>query len=203
MAKFYSGLISLHGNLMAAVDLETTGSRVGYHEIIQVAVQPLNSDLEPVYRPFYMDVAPKYPERADKEATHVHGLNIYKLEQEALPAEKVADMLVEWYEGLDLAYGKRLVPLAHNWAFESCFLSDWLGEKCKNLIFHVHPRDSMLYAISVNDRACFLGETPPFNSVGLGSLCLNLGIVNERPHDALADARAEALLYRQLLRYEI
>lgn len=203
MATAHSGLISLRGNLMAAVDFETTGGRVGYHEIIQVAVQPLDSELRPIYRPFYADVSPKFPERADNEASRVHGLNLYDLQQNAPHAEKVADMLVEWWERLDLGFGKRLVPLAHNWAFEAGFMSDWLGETCKNLMFHVHPRDSMLYAIAVNDRACFMGENPPFNSVSLGSLCANLGVINENPHDALADARAEAELYYKLLRFEI
>ena len=203
MSKTYNGLVSLKGNLMAAVDLETTGTRVGYHEIIQVAVQPLDSELRPVYRPFYTNVAPKFPERADWQASQVHGLNLYKLQQEAPTLEKVADLLVEWFESLDLPFNKRLVPLAHNWSFEAGFLTDWLGDQCKNLMFHVHPRDSMLYAVAVNDRACFEGLRPPFGSVALGSLCLNLGVVNENPHDALADARAEAALYYQLLRFEI
>ena len=46
MVKVYSGLVHLNGNLMAAVDLETTGTQPGYHEIIQIAVVPLDSEFQ-------------------------------------------------------------------------------------------------------------------------------------------------------------
>ena len=61
----YPGLVHLNGCLMAAVDLETTGTRPGYHEIIQIAVVPLDSDFRPLadVRPFYTLVKPEYPER--------------------------------------------------------------------------------------------------------------------------------------------
>ena len=61
----YPGLVHLNGCLMAAVDLETTGTRPGYHEIIQIAVVPLDSDFKPLadVRPFYTLVKPNHPER--------------------------------------------------------------------------------------------------------------------------------------------
>ena len=34
--------MTLHGNRLAAVDLETTGTTPGYHEIVQIAVVPWN-----------------------------------------------------------------------------------------------------------------------------------------------------------------
>ncbi len=59
----YPGLVHLNGCLMAAVDLETTGTRPGYHEIIQIAVVPLDSDFKPLadVRPFYTLVKPEAP----------------------------------------------------------------------------------------------------------------------------------------------
>jgi DNA polymerase III epsilon subunit-like protein len=38
----------LNGNLLASIDLETTGLQAGYHEPIQIAVAPLNSDIRPL-----------------------------------------------------------------------------------------------------------------------------------------------------------
>jgi DNA polymerase III epsilon subunit-like protein len=60
MTKTYGGLVHLNGNLLASVDLETTGKRAGYHEPIQIAVVPLNSDLRPLdgVRPFYSTIKP-------------------------------------------------------------------------------------------------------------------------------------------------
>jgi DNA polymerase III epsilon subunit-like protein len=203
--KTYNGMVHMNGNLMAAIDFETTGGRAGYHEIIQVAVVPLDADLRPnqELRPFYHNIAPKHPERAEKEASVVHGLDLADLMLNAPSSEKVADLLLDWFEGLDLPNLKRLVPLAHNWAFEAGFGKAWLGNKLFEHIFHWHARDGMAFALSLKDRAAFAGEEDPFSFVGLGALCKRFGIVNENPHDALCDAVAEAEVYRALLRYEL
>lgn len=64
-------------------------------------------------------------------------------------SEKVADLLVEWFEKLELPFKRSLIPLAHNWAFESSFLKAWLGVDLVDQVFHSHARDTMLYAIAL------------------------------------------------------
>lgn len=201
MTKIYSGLVHLNGNLMAAVDLETTGTRAGYHEPIQIAVVPLDSDLRPLdgVNPFYTNIKPLFPERAEAGAGRVHGLNLDELVKHAPEPGRVADLLYEWWERLDLPFEKTLVPLAHNWAFESSFLKAWLGVDLAQKLFHSHARDSMLYALSINDKAVFAGESVPFARVGLTSMCKKFGVINANPHDALCDSLAEAEVYRALL----
>ena len=77
----YPGLVHLNGCLMAAVDLETTGTRPGYHEIIQIAVVPLDSDFKPLadVRPFYTLVKPKHPERESEAAKQKHKIPMSEL----------------------------------------------------------------------------------------------------------------------------
>src|SRR3972149_3394561 len=193
MAKTYSSLVHLNGNLLASVDLETTGLQAGYHEPIQIAIVPLNSDIKPLdVRPFYTTIRPNYPERQQTNAGYVHGLKLEDLVLHAPDAGRVQDLMVEWWEKLDLPVGKTLVPLAHNWAFESGFLRAWLGVDLSQQLFHGHARDAMLYALALNDKSAFLGLPAPFPKVGLGSICKKFSIVNPRPHDALCDAMAEA-----------
>jgi DNA polymerase III epsilon subunit-like protein len=201
MTKTYSGLVHLNGNLLVSIDLETTGLRAGYHEPIQIAVVPLNSDIRPLegVRPFYTTIKPEFPERQEKRVGYVHGIALEDLVLHAPSAGRVQDLLVEWWEKLDLPFGKTLVPLAHNWAFESGFLKAWLGIDLAGTLFHSHARDAMLYALSLNDKAAFMGLPAPFPRVGLGSLCKKFGVVNANPHDALSDAIAEAECYREML----
>ncbi len=201
--RTYNSLVHLNGNLMAAIDFETTGLEPGYHEIIQIGIVPLNSDFRPntELRPFYHNLAPKHPERSQAGAGQVHGLNLEDLILHSPSAERVADLLVDWWHGLDLPEGKTLVPLGFNWEFESGHGRHWLGYDLFNQLFHGHARDGMRLAISLNDRAAFAGETIPFSRVGLKGLCKYFGVINENPHDALSDAFAEAAVYRALLHH--
>lgn len=150
-------------------------------------------------RPF----KPLHPERADRRAGFIHGLNLEELVFHAPEPGKVADLLIEWWERLDLPFGKTLVPLAHNWAFEASFLKAWLGVDLVDKLFHPHARDAMLLALSMNDRAAFAGEKVPFNKVGLASLCRKFHVTNSNPHDALCDALAEAEVYRAMLHMDL
>ncbi len=201
MTKTYSGLVHLNGNVLASIDLETTGLQAGYHEPIQIAVVPLNSDIRPLegVRPFYTTIRPEHPERQQRRVGYVHGLNLEDLALHAPEIGKVQDLLLEWRDKLDLPFGKTLVPLAHNWAFESRFLQAWLGVELTNTLFSGHARDAMLFALSLNDKAAFFGLPAPFARVGLGSICKRFNVVNAHPHDALSDALAEAECYRAML----
>ena len=100
--------------------------------------------------------------------------------------DKVKDLFVEWFERLDLPFKKGLVPLAHNWAFESSCAEGMAGHHAvrRNLVQPRPRRDAA--GLAINDRAAFRGEPIPFNRVGLGSLCRKFNIVNANAHDALS-----------------
>jgi DNA polymerase III epsilon subunit-like protein len=197
----YPGLLHLNGNLLVSVDLETTGRQPGFHEIIQIACVPLGPDLKPSpkLRPFYTEIRPDFPERAEKQAMCKHGVPMEQLLLHAPSQDKVRDLFLEWFEALDLPFKKSLVPMAHNWAFEASFLKAWLGVDLFDQTWFSLARDGMLLAIAINDKAAMQGAPIPFNKVSLGSLCRKFNVVNANAHDALADALAEAEVYRALL----
>jgi DNA polymerase III epsilon subunit-like protein len=201
MPKAPSSLINLNGNMLASVDVETTGRLAGYHEIIQIAVVPLTSAIEPVpdRNPFYVNIAPEHPERCEKDAQTVHGLNISELVNNCPSPWKVADLFDEWVQSFDLPFNKKLVPLAHNWGFERGFLMHWLGIESFDALWFSHARDTMGSGIMINDAASYHGLDVPFPYLGLKSMCQKFGIVNPNPHDALADALTGAKLYKALL----
>lgn len=194
-------LINYNGELLCAVDVETTGLVPGYHEVIQVAVVPLNSEFEqhPGMKPFYINMAPDHPER-ESGAGSVHGISMEELLATGVSQVDSADMFDEWYRSLELPFGRRLVPLAHNWAFERSYLLHWLGLETFSDIWSGHPRDTLIFGCLLNDLAAWHGRDIPFSRLNLGFMCEKLGIRLLNAHDALADCLATAKLYRAMIR---
>ena len=188
----------LYGNIIASIDVETTGLISGHHEIVQIAVVPLDKDLRPAGNSFYTQVRPDFPERMDARSFEISGLTLAEL-MEAPSQDRARDLFTEWVDSLGMPTGKKIIPMAHNWTFEYGFLRAWLGVHGLDHFFHFHPRDAMILALAIKDKLGMQGFPIPFDSVSLTNLCKVYGITNDKPHDALADAIAEAELYRTLL----
>lgn len=194
-------LINMKGNILCAVDVETTGVLAGYHEIVQIACVPLNQHFEPhpdmKFLNLYM--APNCPERMEKEAVRKHKIDMKTLST-CISQSRGVELFEEWYRKLELPFGKRLVPLAHNWGFERAFLIHWLGLDGFNDYWHIHPRDTMTMAASINDLYVWHGRKHPFNYLGLPYLCNRFEINLDNAHNALADCLATAKLYAAFMR---
>src|SRR5690606_19757545 len=94
------GLVTLNSNLLSVVDTETTGLIDGYHDLIQVAVVPLNQDLDPAdCSPFYMNIRPEHPERAEKFAMSKNGISMEML-MNCPTRWQAADTFDDWFENL-------------------------------------------------------------------------------------------------------
>lgn len=194
-----TSLVTMNDNVLAALDVETTGREPWTHEVIQVAVVPLDCHIKPVGLPFYMNINPEYPERMSREAIAAHGITLEDLKNDPDP-QTVANHLWDWFQDLKLPPKKRLIPLCHNSQFDIPFMQRWLGYELFNDIFGYPTRDTAALATAMIDKAAFKGVTVPFSGyVGLGHLCESLGIELTGAHDALADAVATAEVYRTLL----
>lgn len=195
-------MITLNRDVMAAVDIETTGLILGFHELIQICILPLDANLEPMDTvPFYRNVRPYFPERASKIAMKVNGLALEELELAKTPEETVDD-LSEWFQMLGLPTGGRLVPLTQNAPFDIPRVRYWLGEPEYERMFSRRGVDTMFSARYINDKCAWQNRPLPFSEYGLKSLCNKFGIVLDNHHDALADCIATAKVYRELLQFE-
>lgn len=199
-------MVHTNGHLICAVDVETTGLIPGYHDLIQVAVLPLDSKLKPIQTvlPFYMNMTPHYPEHIDKKLLKSGKVKVMEIIKSGIDPDKAADLFDEWFMQLNLPITphehKRIMPLWTNGSFDKDFLREWLGPDNYSSYFHYHERDTQIIGLFLNDRYDHHAEFKvPFSRVALTNMCEELGITNDMAHDALQDCIATADLYRALL----
>lgn len=206
----------LNGNILAVVDCETTGCDPTKHDILEICVLPLNKHLEPskTIMPFNLMMIPRRKENIDFEALRcMEQMDQFYREQVCKSKERIiettlsgidqnyaAELLVEWFEKLQLAPNKRIMPIAHNWVFDRGFIIDWIGQLTFDLIFDPRYRDTMSASLFMNDFADYRGDPYPFQKNNLQYLCSTLHVERERSHTAIDDCIATAEVYRRMVR---
>lgn len=201
-------MVHFKNNQLCVIDVETTGTEFNHHEICQICILPMDMKFEirKDVNPFYVTIKPNYPERVDAQAMRVNGLSLKKLNEQGLDSEMALGMLDRWYRKLvplnkGGEYHAKIAPMGHNYAqFDKTFIESWMtnGGMEYNDIFHWVSRDTQIMANTTNDRYAIRNEPPPFREVNLNYLCNKFGIDNLNAHDALADCRVTALLFKHL-----
>lgn len=194
-------MMHLNGNLLCAVDVETTGLIPGHHDIWQVAILPLDSFIKPLTTvlPFYMNMKIRCPEHIEPKAIKLPREDFARSQQCAIEPFSCADLLDEWFNRLRLPIHKKIIPLAQNWPFDRSFLIEWLGILSFEHIFNPVFRDTMVAAAFDSDLSDFKSEPILFTQHNLPFISTRLGVKNLKPHDALQDAITTAECYRRML----
>jgi DNA polymerase III epsilon subunit-like protein len=195
-----------NNNQLCAIDCETGGLDSTWHEILQICILPLNSNIEirKNINPFYILLKPDHPERLDPDALKHNKIKISDLEKHGFDRIQAIDMLEDWIKTLEIGYNKwghpaKILPLGQNYSFDIAFIKKWLGVSTYDTNFHYHHRDTMITANWLNDSAAFHGEKVPFSKVSLQWLCNKLEVQSERAHDALSDCVSTAAVYKKML----
>ncbi len=194
-----------NNKMMCAIDTETTGLDPSFHEIIQIAILPLDSNFEQLkgILPFYLCLKPEYPERVNPEAMKVNKLSLAEIMTRGIDKMKAADMLENWFKKLGIKNNKyggenKIMPLGQNYGFDRGFIQQWLGVEQYNTYFDYHYRDLMHAALYLNDKAGMHAEKVPFPKVNLQYIATTLKIETDRAHDALQDCLTTSRCYKQL-----
>ncbi len=190
-----------NGNQLCAIDVETSGLDPSKHDIIQIALLPLDASLKPRkdVLPYYLYLIPRNPEAVDLRALKVNRLTLNKLYAKGVDPDKAIVLLMEWVSKLKLAPGKRLIPLGHNYGFDSLFLIRWLGlELYTELIHHIY-RDTLTIAAYINDCRNVHLRKGWNKSLRLIDLCLHYGLEPFKAHNALYDCQLVAELYHRIV----
>lgn len=197
------GMTNWNGNLLCAIDTETTGFNPELHEVLEIAVIPLdfNFEIHTLFPPFTMMIRPSRFNPNDVRPPGLTDSKIAKYKLYGLEEQHAADVFTEWFEKLNLGPGKKIMPLAHNWPFDRSMIQSWLGPKNYEHVFHFHFRDTMALANTMNDIAELKNyEVIPHPKKDLGSLCYKYGVNLENAHTAIDDARATGQLYAQMIK---
>ena len=131
-------------DIVAAIDLETTGLNEARCEVIDMAVVPLNEDftVSTEIPEFTSRIKAEHPETAEEAALRVNGMN----PSDGVPLDVVRRDFAAWLQDNGI---RRIVPLAHNLGFDMKFLLKTFPETAR--VFSHRGRDSMRLALAVND----------------------------------------------------
>ena len=194
-------MIKTWGNIICAIDTETTGLDCEKNEIIEVCILPLDSCLDPYkgIMPFHMYLKPELIDNVEPAALRVAKVSLAEAINRGTDQDIAADLFDTWFQKLPIGENKRIIPLGQNYQFDMGFISKWIGPTTYNDCFHYHYRDSMIAANLLNDRADFRREVRPFDKVNLQKMVAALELPKRQAHTALDDAINTSLVYKRLV----
>ena len=167
--------------IILAIDIETTGLDFQRHEIVELGVIAVDTELNELAK-FEAYVRPLHPETASERAMEVNGLDLAFLQKQATPAQ-VKSLFYDWLQ--DYFPGQSFGVIGHNYAmFDSLFLRMFFRQELFGEIFNRNVYDTRIIAAELKARGRL-----DVKGVSLKVLCERFKIERKQAHRALSDAR--------------
>lgn len=167
----------------AFIDIELTGLNLVKHEIIEIGCVLTTSELE-VIEEFELKIKPERLEDADSVSLKISHYDEKEWEG-AYSLEEAMKIFAK--------KAKDSIMVGHNVAFDAGFLESAFSKTGIANTLHYHKLDTISIAWAKMHR------NPDLEHFSLRELCLHFGIINEKAHTALSDARATFELYKKLM----
>lgn len=177
--------IPIYEKDLCFIDIETTGTLVGFHEVIEVAVIRTCPSAKEVRFRFCGRLAPQFPERVTATAQKINGF-CKEMWRGEIPSR-------EFWQAIAGRVGGT-VPICHNPSFERAFIS-LAAAGCEVLDLRLD-----YHWIGTESLAWPLVKTQNLERFSLDGLCQHLGIPSEpQPHSAITGADACLRVYQRLM----
>ena len=184
---------------ICAIDTETTGLDMVSH-IVELCIVPTKVEKGELVQdtskvPFNILVNPGELElHQGKDALAFNKIGSEVIIKEGVPSKQVLPMLKGWM----MANGiKKIVPLAHNWVFDSKMLEILFSRKEMDNVFNHRGLDTMFIATFYNFVNNMMFKKDVFKSCGLTKLCEHWQIDTEGAHRALNDCLMTIKVFNQ------
>jgi DNA polymerase III epsilon subunit-like protein len=168
------------------IDIETTGSLFGHHEIIEIAAIRTSPDAGHILGEWHRRIMPRHPERISPTAQKVTGFRVDNW-------GSAVDSDFELWSDFS-SFVKGCTPVCHNPSFERAFITLAAvssGVSDLGVDYHWIGTESLAWPLFVRGRLAKLS---------LSSICEHFKIEPEPlPHTARNGARACRRVYMQLV----
>lgn len=201
-SSVFWGMQHLNANVLCGIKTELTGPDPEMHEIIEVAVLPVDQLFE-VHKEFPLFNMRMRPMEAqpfdDFKECRLTRPEIAQALLRAFDRDKVADLLQDWFESLKLPRGKKLLPLTYNYPMERQIMINWLGYDQYREIFSEDYRDIKVAAHFINDKNCCRAEPAVYSKQTASWLAKIHHIEPVERGTAVSDAFMYAQIYKRML----
>lgn len=185
--SFQASSSELRTRDLCFIDIETTGTVFGHHEIIEIAALRMPPDAAFEKRSWHQRLKPLFPERITPYAQELTAYESGRWSDAVSSDRKL------WEELARIADG--CIPVCHNPSFDRAFVSlaaGAAGVQDLGLDYHWIGTESLAWP---------LYRRGVLENLALADLCESLQVGAEpRPHNALDGARACVRAYRALMK---
>ena len=171
---------------LISVDVETSGNNPGNASLISIGA----CVVEDTSKQIYLELKPLADRAWDDEAQSVHKLDRSQLEQSGLEPAVAMQQLDDWV--VSTANGTRPIFVGFNAPFDWMFVADYFWRYIGRNPFGISALDLKSYYMARHGVERWAETSRQY-------VCATLGLVPDRTHNALDDAREQALLARVLM----
>lgn len=177
-SNIFYGMQHLNENVLCAVQVDMSSKDRITSEILEIAIVPLDMQLEVHAHLPIFSIMIKPDDRANLvvDDCRQDRTALSKCIIGGIGHEAALDMLEEWFASLSLGRKKRIFPLAYNWPLQREKLIQWMGYTHFTDIFVDEYRDVLTTAHFVNDRYACMMMSVPFSKQSLRWICKQLKI---------------------------